>query len=72
MGKILIQNGIVYNGKDDSGVKQDIRIENERIAEVGTDLLQREGEMVIDAGGMTVTPGFIDIHRHCDKSPLEQ
>lgn len=72
MGKILIQNGIVYNGKDDSGVKQDIRIENERIAEVGTDLLQREGEMVINAGGMTVTPGFIDIHRHCDKSPLEQ
>ena len=29
-----------------------------------------QADRVIDAKGMAVTPGFIDIHRHCDIKPL--
>lgn len=28
--------------------------------------------MEIEAMGLAVTPGFVDIHRHCDKSPFDK
>jgi len=60
-GAILIKNGFVFdpwNGID--GERMDIAIMDGRIVE---DVPEREA-LVIDASGMTVMPGGVDIHAH--------
>jgi len=41
-----------------------VRIVNDRIAGVGQDVKPLAGDTVIDATGLLVAPGFIDIHNH--------
>ncbi|MGQ5709372.1 dihydroorotase [Lactobacillus sp. PSON] len=57
--KTVIKNGLVYqNGRL---IKTDILIENNKISALGQNLT---GEKVIDASGMLVTPGLVDVHVH--------
>jgi len=42
----------------------DVRIDGERIADVGPGLAPREGEEALDAAGLLVLPGVIDPHTH--------
>ena len=62
---ILIRGGMVIDGSGAPGARADIAIADGRIAKLGPDL-PAEAERVIDAGGLTVTPGFIDIKTHSD------
>jgi len=62
---LLIIGGTVIDGTGARGRKVDVRIVGEEIAEIGR-LKPREGERVIDATGLVVTPGFIDTHSHAD------
>ena len=62
---ILIRGGTAIVGSGKPGERADVAIEAGRIARVGPDL-PAEAERVIDAGGMAVTPGFIDIKTHSD------
>ena len=64
MYDILIRGGIVVDGSGRDGFPADVAVKNGKIAAVGPDL--DGAEQIIDAAGMTVTPGFIDIHRHAD------
>ena len=41
-----------------------LRVQTDRIAEIGEDLAENEAEEVIDAQGLIAMPGFIDIHSH--------
>ncbi len=41
-----------------------VRVEDEKIAEVGTNLAVPEGATVIDLGDATLLPGLIDLHTH--------
>ena len=61
----LIKNGtcVTMNAKRDV-VTHDLRIENERIVEIGKDLKARSGETVIDAKDCWVIPGLIQVHTH--------
>ncbi|MEY4230029.1 MAG: hypothetical protein RLZZ362_878 [Actinomycetota bacterium] len=45
-------------------MRADVMVEGDRIVAIGTDL--GEAEHVIDADGLVVAPGFIDIHTHYD------
>jgi N-acyl-D-amino-acid deacylase len=59
---LAIRNGTVYDGIHD-GITADVLIEGDRIAAVG----QFDADAdEIDATGLTVAPGFIDIHSHSD------
>lgn len=67
----LIHGGLVYDGLGGKPSKMDISIENGEICETGQINPERfEPNEVINATGKIVTPGFIDIHRHCDIAAL--
>lgn len=64
MAQWLIQNGHLIdpaNGIDDV---LDVRVIDGVIAEVGKGLKSAAAEECIDASGLIVSPGFIDIHCH--------
>lgn len=61
----LIFGGRVVDGTGSPGVIADVGISGGRIGAVG-DLASAEAAERIDATGMTVSPGFIDIHSHSD------
>src|ERR1017187_8017076 len=60
----LIHNGTVVTSRETR--RADVRIEGERIAEVGPGLHLRPEETGIDATGAYVIPGGIDAHTHLD------
>jgi dihydropyrimidinase len=60
---ILIQHGTVINA--DSTTQADVLIEGERIAAVAPNL-DPTGHTLIDATGLLVMPGGIDVHTHLD------
>ena len=62
---ILIKGGMVYDGAGSAPVRADVAILGDKIAKIG-DLHADEADLVIDAAGKCVTPGFIDSHSHSD------
>jgi len=66
---IIIKNGKVVDGNANPWFQADIGIKGEKIAKV-SDLSGANSETVIDAEGMVVSPGFIDIHNHSDVALL--
>lgn len=64
-GDILIRGGLVIDGSGRPGEVGDIAVRDGRIAGVGRSLAEGSAR-VIDAEGLAVTPGFIDIKTHSD------
>ncbi len=67
---LVLRNARVFDGsgaapRDDI----DILVHGDRIAEVGPDLTVPPGARIIDVGGRTLLPGFIDAHVHLGFSP---
>jgi N-acyl-D-amino-acid deacylase len=62
---ILILNGTIIDGSGNPGFAGDIGIIGDTIVEVG-DLSGKKAAKTIDASGLAVSPGFIDMHTHCD------
>ena len=67
----LITNVEIIDGSGSPAVSGAVRINDGLIADIG-DLQQCEGETVIDGGGQTLAPGFIDTHSHADSHILER
>ena len=61
----LIQNVQILDGSGKEAFSGSVALSGGRIAAVGP-ALTGESAHVIDGGGRTLTPGFIDIHRHAD------
>ena len=64
-GDILIRGGLFIDGSGRPGEIRDILVRDGRIAAVGRPLPKDSAKM-IDAEGLAVTPGFIDIKTHSD------
>jgi N-acyl-D-amino-acid deacylase len=62
---ILIRGGIVFDGDGNPGVAGDLAIAGGRIAALGRGI-SGEARNTIDAHGLAVAPGFIDIKTHSD------
>jgi N-acyl-D-amino-acid deacylase len=71
MGKILIKGGSVIDGSGKRAFDADVLIDGDRIAAIGKIELESDAE-VIDATGLTVAPGFLDIHAHADFALLQK
>ncbi len=61
---ILIKGGHVLDAKNGIDKVMDIAIKEGKIAKVDTNIQEGQAETVIDAKGLYVTPGLIDIHSH--------
>lgn len=70
---ILIQNGKILDGTGNGWYYGDIAVKNGKILKIGR-LTGWKAAKTIDAKGLLVTPGFIDVHTHIEgdekKNPL--
>src|SRR5438876_185981 len=64
---LIIRHGTVYDGTGAAGVVQDLAIQSDRIAARG-DLSAARGGTEVDASGLAVAPGFIDMLNHSETS----
>jgi len=64
MHDLVIRGGTVVDGTGAEKRTADVAIEGDRIVAVGDDV--GEGQREIDASGLLVTPGWVDIHTHYD------
>jgi N-acyl-D-amino-acid deacylase len=62
---LIIRHGTVYDGTGVAGVVQDIAVQGDRIAARG-DLSRATGRQEVDATGLAVAPGFIDMLNHSE------
>ena len=67
---ILIKDGMVIDGTGALRREADVGINGDRITALGN-LSDAESGRVIDAKGLIVAPGFIDMHSHSDRSLLD-
>ena len=68
---VVIRDAKIVDGTGATARRGSVRLEGERIVAVG-DVAAREGDIVIDAGGLVLAPGFIDTHSHHDAGLFEQ
>ena len=69
--KLLIENGLVFDGSGRDGVEASVVVENgvvRGITDGATD--RRNADHVVDARGKWVMPGFLDTHTHYDAEVL--
>ncbi len=61
---VKLTNGLIIDGSGQPGFNGDVAVKNGRIVALG----EACGSAVrtIDAGGLVVAPGFVDIHTHYD------
>jgi N-acyl-D-amino-acid deacylase len=73
---ILIIHAQVADGTGKPLRKTNVRIANDRITEISPTLKPKPNEKTIDAKGLVLAPGFIDIHNHSteglDTDPLAE
>ena len=67
---LVIRGGTVYDGSGAPGVRADVAVRDGRIAAVGA--VPERGRTELDASGMAVAPGFIDVHTHDDYAVLTE
>lgn len=67
---VIIKGGEVYDGDGGPAVKEDIGVRADRIAAVG-DLSGAEARVVVDASGLAVSPGFVNMLSWATESLIE-
>lgn len=63
---ILIKNGKVYDGSLRSAFDADVAVKDGEIVKVEKSI-EGTTALIIDAKGLFITPGFIDLHTHVDR-----
>ena len=61
---ILLKGGHVIDSKNDLNGVFDVAIKDDRIAAVERSIPASQADTVVDASGLYVTPGLIDLHVH--------
>ena len=64
MFDVVIRNGLVVDGTGSPGQTADVAIRDGRIVAIGE--VSDKGNHEIDAEGLVVAPGFVDVHTHFD------
>src|SRR5262245_1616981 len=69
MTKLLLRGAAVVDGSGAPARREDVLVESGRITEMGAAVRNRDAQTV-DLSGLTLAPGFIDIHTHLDAQVL--
>ncbi len=69
MYDVILQNGCIVDGTGSPWYRADVGIAADRIAAIGRNL-EGGAAREIDASGLMVAPGFIDLHSHSDVTVL--
>ena len=64
MHNLVIRNGQIVDGSGSEPFVADVAVKDGMMVEIGTKL--GPGKRQIDAAGLTVTLGFVDVHTHLD------
>ncbi len=64
MHDLVIRNGHLVDGLGNPGFEGDIAVDGDTIVAIGR--VDSTGKREIDANGLVVTPGFVDLHTHLD------
>ncbi len=62
---VVIRHGRIVDGSGNPAFFADVAVKNGHIAAIGR--IGKKGRMEIDATGLIVAPGFIDVHTHADE-----
>src|SRR5271169_400710 len=65
---VIIRNATIVDGTGAPAFQASIGLRGDRIATVGE--IAERGAVELDAQGLTVAPGFIDVHSHDDWAVL--
>ena len=68
----LFKRALIYDGTGSEPFKGDILVEDDKIVNVGENILPTEGCEVIDLDGYSISSGFIDAHSHNDWYALKK
>lgn len=63
---LLFRGALVYDGTGAPGRQMDVAVTDGRIVALGNLTTQEPADRVVDAGGLVLSPGFIDMHSHSD------
>ncbi len=66
---ILIKNGKIFDGTGNLGFKSDIAVKDGKIVKLQY-RIEDSATRTIDASGLIISPGFIDMHSHSDTGIL--
>ena len=61
MSDLIIKNGLIVDGTGASGFEGDVRISGDRIVQIQPDISTNDSDRLIDASGLVIAPGFIDL-----------
>ncbi len=68
---VLISGGVVIDGSGNPGFRASVAIAGDRVSILYGETTQIEAQTTIDATGLVVSPGFIDLHSHSGLMILE-
>jgi len=67
---LVIKNAQIIDGSGKAGFTGDVGVKDGRIIKLG-DVATNNVQKIIEAEGLILTPGFIDVHTHCDRGIAE-
>lgn len=69
--ELVVRNGKIIDGTGNAWFYADVLVRGGRIVEVSERVAAKPGALQINAVGLVVAPGFIDVHTHADRGVLE-
>ena len=66
MTDLLIRGATVIDGTGAPGIRASVAVDRGRIASILTNGGRPEADRILDADGLVLAPGFIDMHSHAD------
>jgi N-acyl-D-amino-acid deacylase len=67
----LIEKATIIDGSGRAAFIADVRVRSDKIVKIGA-IKPDKNEVVIDASGLVLAPGFIDIHNHSESGLLSE